>query len=97
MGDGQTAATAAGGMGVRFISTDDHVIEPPDVWTGRLEARYRDAAPRLVDEDGTECWRFEDQRVPNSGLSATSAGRSSPTSSTTPSASPAATSSASTT
>src|SRR5262249_43654031 len=29
-----------------FISVDDHVIEPPDVWTSRVPAKYRDAAPR---------------------------------------------------
>lgn len=66
MSDGQTAP---GGIDFPFISTDDHIIEPRDVWAGRLEARFRDAAPRVVDEDGTEAWLFEDQRVPNSGLS----------------------------
>jgi predicted TIM-barrel fold metal-dependent hydrolase len=28
-----------------FISVDDHVIEPPDVWTTRLPGRFKDAAP----------------------------------------------------
>lgn len=32
----------------RIISTDDHVIEPPTVWTDRLPAKYRDRGPRLV-------------------------------------------------
>ena len=31
-----------------IISVDDHVIEPPDVWTSRLPARYRDVGPRVV-------------------------------------------------
>jgi hypothetical protein len=31
----------------RIISVDDHVIEPPDVWTSRLPAAYVDRAPRI--------------------------------------------------
>ena len=31
-----------------IISIDDHVVEPPDVWTSRLPARYRDVGPRVV-------------------------------------------------
>ena len=32
----------------KIISFDDHVIEPPDVWTDRLPAKYADVAPRVV-------------------------------------------------
>jgi predicted TIM-barrel fold metal-dependent hydrolase len=28
-----------------FISVDDHVLEPPGVWTSRLPSKYQDAAP----------------------------------------------------
>ncbi|MEV6923392.1 amidohydrolase family protein [Dactylosporangium sp. NPDC051485] len=28
-----------------FISVDDHVVEPRDVWTSRLPKKYKDAAP----------------------------------------------------
>jgi predicted TIM-barrel fold metal-dependent hydrolase len=31
----------------RFVSLDDHVIEPPDVWQSRLPKRYRDIGPRV--------------------------------------------------
>ena len=31
----------------RIISTDDHVVEPPDLWTSRLPSRYADRAPRV--------------------------------------------------
>jgi predicted TIM-barrel fold metal-dependent hydrolase len=30
-----------------IISADDHVVEPPDVWTSRLPARHRDVGPRI--------------------------------------------------
>ncbi|HWL41885.1 MAG TPA: amidohydrolase family protein [Ilumatobacter sp.] len=32
----------------KIISVDDHVLEPPDLWTSRLPAKYQDAAPRIV-------------------------------------------------
>jgi len=31
-----------------IVSLDDHVVEPPDIWTSRLPARYRDIGPRIV-------------------------------------------------
>jgi predicted TIM-barrel fold metal-dependent hydrolase len=32
----------------KIISVDDHVVEPPNVWTDRLPAKYRDVGPRVV-------------------------------------------------
>jgi predicted TIM-barrel fold metal-dependent hydrolase len=32
----------------RIVSADDHVVEPPDVWTSRLSARDREIGPRVV-------------------------------------------------
>ena len=32
----------------RIISVDDHVVEPPDLWTSRVPARFADRAPRIV-------------------------------------------------
>jgi predicted TIM-barrel fold metal-dependent hydrolase len=34
----------------RIISVDDHVVEPPDLWTSRLPAEYHDRCPRVVRE-----------------------------------------------
>jgi predicted TIM-barrel fold metal-dependent hydrolase len=34
------------------ISADDHLIEPPGLWSGRLRARLRDAGPHVVRERG---------------------------------------------
>jgi predicted TIM-barrel fold metal-dependent hydrolase len=31
-----------------IVSLDDHVVEPPDVWTKRLPAKYRDTGPHIV-------------------------------------------------
>jgi predicted TIM-barrel fold metal-dependent hydrolase len=53
-----------------MVSVDDHVLEPPDVWQSRVPTKYRDIAPRLVQEDGGEFWAYEDRRVPTGGLAA---------------------------
>ena len=40
-----------------LISVDDHVIEPPDMFVGRLPGKYADDAPRMVHLDnGTDVW-----------------------------------------
>ncbi|MGH7966980.1 MAG: amidohydrolase family protein, partial [Candidatus Binatia bacterium] len=32
----------------RVISADSHFVEPPHMWTERVEARFRDRAPHTV-------------------------------------------------
>ena len=47
--------------GYKVISSDSHIVEPPDVWTTRLEPKYRDRAPRIVRlEDGSDFWFCDD-------------------------------------
>jgi predicted TIM-barrel fold metal-dependent hydrolase len=42
-----------------FIDADTHITEPGDVWTSRLPAKFRDAAPHMHrSEDGVDVWRF---------------------------------------
>ena len=41
----------------RIISVDDHVVEPPDLWTSRLPAKYQDRCPRI--ERDTAKFNFE--------------------------------------
>jgi predicted TIM-barrel fold metal-dependent hydrolase len=54
-----------------LISVDDHVIEPPDMFVGRLPKKYEADAPHLVHrEDGTDVWKFRDTVIPNSALNA---------------------------
>ena len=31
----------------KLISADSHIVEPPDMYTGRIEPRFRDRAPRM--------------------------------------------------
>jgi predicted TIM-barrel fold metal-dependent hydrolase len=54
-----------------IISADDHLIEPPDLFEGRMPRGLVDRAPRIVeDADGTQAWEYEDARYPNIGLNA---------------------------
>jgi predicted TIM-barrel fold metal-dependent hydrolase len=53
------------------ISVDDHLVEPPDMFLGRLPARYADRAPHIVDtSDGREIWTFEDEEYSQVGMNA---------------------------
>jgi len=44
-----------------FISVDDHLVEPPHTFEGRLPKDLQERAPRIVEtEEGFEVWSFED-------------------------------------
>jgi predicted TIM-barrel fold metal-dependent hydrolase len=46
-----------------IISVDDHLVEPADMFEGRLPAKLQDQAPKIVlNEQGHEVWEFEGQR-----------------------------------
>ena len=54
-----------------LVSVDDHVVEPPHLFEGRLPKKYVDVAPVLVRrEDGTQAWRYNGEEVVNVGLNA---------------------------
>lgn len=54
----------------RFFSVDDHIIEPADVWTSRVPAKYRDVAPHVETDGERQWWAFEDQRITTMGTNA---------------------------
>ena len=54
-----------------LVSVDDHVVEPPDMFKGRVPQRYVDLAPRAIrNEAGDDVWLYEGQELPNIGLNA---------------------------
>jgi predicted TIM-barrel fold metal-dependent hydrolase len=56
---------------VPVISVDDHVIEPSDLFDGRVPAALADRAPRIVELDGgAQAWLYEGNTYPNVGLNA---------------------------
>ena len=53
------------------ISVDDHLVEPPDMFEGRLPARLQPLAPRIVeDERGHQLWEFDGGRYTQVGMNA---------------------------
>ena len=54
-----------------FVSVDDHVVEPPDMFDGRMPAKYADLAPKIVrNSSGDDVWEFDGNKIPNIGLNA---------------------------
>jgi len=54
-----------------LVSVDDHVVEPPDVFVGRVPKKYEDLAPKLiVKDDGTEAWEYLGNLSQSVGLNA---------------------------
>src|SRR5271163_1747427 len=54
-----------------LVSVDDHVVEPPGMFDGRLPRRFADQAPKVTKrDDGTEIWRFDGKEATNIGLNA---------------------------
>ena len=54
----------------KFVSADDHINEPPDLWQSRIEARFREQAPKVVKYAGGDAWTFEGQTPRPLGLGA---------------------------
>src|SRR5713101_6724222 len=52
-----------------ILSSDSHVFEPPDLWTTRIDAAFRDRAPRMQRIDGADQLVVEaDQVISGIGL-----------------------------
>ena len=55
----------------KIVSVDDHLIEPPDLFEGRLPSSLQNRAPRVVElEGGRQAWEYEGNLYPNVGLNA---------------------------
>lgn len=54
-----------------LISVDDHLVEPPNMFTGRVPTRFAELAPRVeLDEKGMEYWLYDGKRQYKVGLNA---------------------------
>lgn len=53
-----------------IISVDDHIVEPPDVFEGRMPQRYAARAPHVVEKDGAHVWVYDGKDFPNVGFNA---------------------------
>jgi predicted TIM-barrel fold metal-dependent hydrolase len=50
-------------FGWKLISSDSHIVEPPDLWSGRLDAKYRDRGPRVVEDYDGDWWIVDGVRT----------------------------------
>jgi len=56
-----------------IVSVDDHLVEPRDLFVGRMASAFDGGAPRIVENElGQEMWLYEDVRYPQIGLNAVS-------------------------
>lgn len=54
-----------------LISVDDHLVEPPHMFDGRIPARFAEVAPQVrTDDTGMEYWAYDGQRHYKVGLNA---------------------------
>ncbi len=54
-----------------IISVDDHLVEPPDMFEGRVPAKFADQAPKIVEtRRGHQVWEFDGQRYFQVGMNA---------------------------
>jgi predicted TIM-barrel fold metal-dependent hydrolase len=52
------------------IDADSHVTEPPDVWTARVPARYRDEVPHVERRGTADTWVLGDESLTPVGVTA---------------------------
>src|SRR5947209_4253633 len=53
------------------ISVDDHLVEPPDMFEGRLPAGLQERAPRIVEtRKGHQVWEFDGNFYSQVGMNA---------------------------
>lgn len=54
-----------------LVSIDDHVVEPPDMFDGRVARKYADQAPHIVsDDNGLDNWVYRGRKTGFVGLNA---------------------------
>ena len=53
--------------GFRIISSDSHVYEPQDLWTTRMEPKFRDRAPHIEHLELGDFWYCDGYRVIGTG------------------------------
>ncbi|HKI43516.1 MAG: amidohydrolase family protein [Mycobacterium sp.] len=54
----------------QIVSVDDHLIEHPRVWQDRLPQKFREAGPRIIEQNGQHLWTYDGQVFPTIGLNA---------------------------
>ncbi|MGE4652569.1 MAG: amidohydrolase family protein [Myxococcota bacterium] len=45
-----------------LVSSDSHIVEPPDLWTSRMRGDFAERAPRVVSEESGDWWYIDGKR-----------------------------------
>lgn len=45
------------------ISSDSHIIEPPTLWSERVDRKFRDRVPRVERIDGSDWWIYDGRKI----------------------------------
>ncbi|MBI3327711.1 MAG: amidohydrolase [Nitrospinae bacterium] len=53
--------------GYTLISSDSHVYEPQDLWTARIAAKFKDRAPRIIQQADGDWWYCDGRKVAGTG------------------------------
>jgi predicted TIM-barrel fold metal-dependent hydrolase len=54
-----------------LFSADDHLVEPPHAFEGRVEAKFADRAPKVIELDsGAHAWLYDGNVLPNVAFNA---------------------------
>ncbi|CAI7974805.1 MULTISPECIES: amidohydrolase family protein [unclassified Parafrankia] len=53
-----------------IIDADSHITEPPDVWTARVPAKYREDVPHVVRQGTADTWVLHGERLAPVGVTA---------------------------
>ena len=59
---------------VMLMSADNHIVEPPDLWTSRIESKFKDRAPKLEKEADNDMWYVDGGQCIGSMGNTTNAG-----------------------
>ena len=51
----------------RIISSDTHIIEPPDLWTDGIDKEFRDRSPHVVEEEDGDWWYIDGLKTDSFG------------------------------
>lgn len=52
--------TVQGSGALVLVSADSHFLEPPDMWVRHLPSKFRDAAPKLIEDGyGGHAWMYD--------------------------------------
>ena len=52
----------------KLVSADSHIVEPPDLWTTRMDRRFRDRAPRIVMDAESDYFACEGSKRSGGGI-----------------------------